>query len=106
MVDEQIGEAVVDGAPRPIRINTHSHHVELWVGDKEAFILFRLREPVLSLIHTEVPPALKGKGLADTLARATLDYARAHALRVKVICPFVAKFIQRHPEYQNLSSDE
>jgi predicted GNAT family acetyltransferase len=102
MAQEQVGEVVVDGVTYPIRIDFDSSHFEIRAGGEVAFILFRLRGSTLSLIHTEVPPALQRKGLADALAKAALEYARTHSMTVKPICPFVAKYLTRHPEYQNL----
>ena len=52
--------------------------------------------------HTGVPPESEGKGVGGALARAGLDYARAEGLRVRPMCPFVAAWVQQHPEYQPL----
>ena len=52
--------------------------------------------------HTEVPPALEGKGIGNELARASLEYARANNLRVVPRCAFISAFIKRHKEYQDL----
>ena len=54
------------------------------------------------LVHTEVPAALRGRGIADKLAHTALEYARAEHLRVVPRCPFVAAYLGRHPEYQDL----
>jgi hypothetical protein len=56
----------------------------------------------MTLWHTEVPPALRGRGVAGTLARTALDYARDNSLKVDVICPLVANFIEKNPEFRNL----
>ena len=56
----------------------------------------------VTLIHTEVPPELRGRRLADALARAALDHARQHGLAVRPLCPFVQAFVKRHPEYADL----
>lgn len=85
-----------------VQLNLEDSRFEVRVDERVAFLLFRLRDARLSLIHTEVPPALQHQGLADALARAALEYAREHSLRVKVICPFVANFLDRHPEFQDL----
>lgn len=61
-----------------------------------------LRNGMLVLVHTEVSPALAGRGLASRLARAALDFARARDVQVVVMCPFVATFVERHPEYKDL----
>jgi predicted GNAT family acetyltransferase len=102
MAVEQIGEVVVSGQRRPIQLNLDNSRFEVWVDERLALLLFRLRGTKLSLIHTEVPPTLQHHGLADALARAALEYARGHSLRVKVICPFVANYLARHPEFQDL----
>jgi predicted GNAT family acetyltransferase len=52
----------------------------------------------LVLTRTFVPPALRGRGLAETLVRAALDFARAERLRVIPACSYVAAFVDRHPE--------
>jgi uncharacterized protein len=58
----------------------------------------------LTLWHTEVPPALRGRGLAGELAKAALEHARENQLRVDVICPTVAGFLEKNPEYKTLVS--
>ena len=50
------------------------------------------------LLHTEVPEALEGRGLASRMVSIALDYARAQNLKVLPICPFAKGFIARHPE--------
>jgi predicted GNAT family acetyltransferase len=52
--------------------------------------------------HTGVPSALEGQGVGGALARAGLEYARAEKLVVRPLCPFVAAYIARHPEYADL----
>ena len=52
--------------------------------------------------HTGVPSAVEGKGIGTALARAGLDHARDEGLVVKPMCPFVAAFVKRHPEYEPL----
>jgi len=102
MALEQIGDVTVSGQTRPIELNVDDSRFEIRMDEGVAFLLFRLRGTKLSLIHTEVPLARQHQGLADALARAALEYARGHSLRVKVICPFVAKYLARHPEFQDV----
>jgi len=52
--------------------------------------------------HTGVPPEIEGKGIGTALAKAGLDHARDEGLVVKPMCPFVAAFVKRNPEYQPL----
>ena len=106
MAVEDVGEVVVGGQTRPIQLNLTDSRFEIQADGQLAVLVFRLRDTRLSLIHTEVPPSLQRQGLADALARAALLYARGHSLRVKVICPFVAAFLARHPEFQDLLTNE
>jgi predicted GNAT family acetyltransferase len=57
----------------------------------------------VTLVHTEISPAHKGNGLGDQLARFALDAIREGGTE-KVIprCPFMAGFMVRHPEYQDI----
>jgi uncharacterized protein len=63
---------------------------------------YSLSGHVLGLLHSDVPEALRGSGIASALAKAGLDYAREHHLKVDVTCPFVADYLERHPEYSDL----
>ncbi|MCY1382812.1 GCN5-related N-acetyl-transferase [compost metagenome] len=54
-------------------------------------------------MHTIVPPELEGKGIASTLAKYVLEYAKDNTLKVKPYCPFINAYIDRHPEYQENS---
>lgn len=56
----------------------------------------------MTIWHTEVPPALRGRGLATELARAAFEHAKENHLRVDVICPSARHFLSQHPEYRSL----
>ena len=53
-------------------------------------------------VHTEIDPAFGGHGYASTLVRAALDDARAHETPIVPLCPYVAEWIERHPDYADL----
>lgn len=63
---------------------------------------YRRQGDVLLLTHTEVPVALEGRGLAAALVQATLDWARAEGLKVRPLCSYVAAYMRRHPQTQDL----
>ncbi len=63
---------------------------------------YRLHEGMIVLMHTEVPATLGGRGIGTALAEYALKYARANHLPAKVYCPFVAAYVKRHPEYQDI----
>jgi predicted GNAT family acetyltransferase len=69
----------------------------------EGKLVYAPRGPgVIDLLHTEVAPSLRGRGVADLLAKTALDYARESGTKVIVTCPFVRKWLERHPEARDL----
>ena len=73
------------------------------VGGKTAYITYRELDPqLLELDHTYVPHERRGGGIASQLTSRALEYAREHGFRVVPSCPFVAAYIERHPEYREL----
>lgn len=82
--------------------NEKLHRFELVVDGQTAFSEYKRRDGVTTFIHTEVPEALGGRGIASTLIRAALDQTRARGEKVIAKCPFVAAFIKKHADYQDL----
>jgi predicted GNAT family acetyltransferase len=91
-----------------IAVQDHAaaHRYEVVVGDELAIIEYALAGDRITLIHTEVPAALEGHGIAAKLARAALDDAQARHLAVIPRCPYVASYIRRHQEYTDLVPPE
>jgi uncharacterized protein len=56
----------------------------------------------VAFVHTFVPPALRGRGIAERLVAAGLTWARAQGLRVIASCSYVAAYLGRHPEWDDL----
>jgi predicted GNAT family acetyltransferase len=53
--------------------------------------------------HTEVLPAYRGRGLASILIEAALRSTRAAGLRIVPTCWAVAEYIDKHPEYAEIT---
>lgn len=86
-----------------IRHNDTEQQFETTIEGHTALAAYDREEPNrIVLTHTEVPPELSGRGIANELAKAALAYAREHQLTVVPQCAFMAKFIDRHAEYQDL----
>ena len=72
-------------------------------GALVGLVTYRLTEGTIDLLHAEVDPDRRGRGLAGVLVRAALDDARARGLEVLPHCPYVSAFIARHrDEYLDL----
>jgi predicted GNAT family acetyltransferase len=90
------------GRPKPLPQLVSNGRFELERDGHVAYLEYNLAGKVLQLIHTEVPEALRGKGVASTLAKSAFHWAREHAVKVDVICPSVAAYLKKHPEYSGL----
>jgi uncharacterized protein len=65
-------------------------------------VAYRRRNGRIVFLHTEVDEAAEGRGFAGRLVDTALEDARREGLEVVPLCPFVASYIQDHPEYQDL----
>jgi uncharacterized protein len=82
--------------------NETAQRYEARVAGQLAVITYQRLGDRIIFMHTEVPEALEGHGIAGKMARVALDDARARHLAVIPRCPFVASYIRRHPEYADL----
>ena len=57
----------------------------------------------VDFIHTEISDAYAGQGLAGKLATAALGAVRTSGRRAIPHCPFIASFIQKNPEYEDIT---
>lgn len=84
-------------------INENKKRFELEVDGHIAFIDYILnKENIIFLTHTEVPEALGGKGVGTRLVEHALQYIKEKGYPLAPLCPFVAKYMRKHPEWQTL----
>lgn len=62
----------------------------------------KLKDNILDLKGTFVPPSLRHRGIASKIALTALEYAKEHGYRVKPTCNFVEDYIKKHDEYKDL----
>lgn len=82
--------------------NATRHRYEMEVDGHVAFVRYARKPGVITFIHTEVPEGLAGRGIGSKLARRALEAARAEGLKVVPVCPFIAAWMKRHPEFDDL----
>jgi predicted GNAT family acetyltransferase len=87
---------------KQLKINSESHRLELEIDGDTAFIEFKLSHQTLFLIHTEVPPALEGKGVGSTIVAKALQYAKDNNYKIVPLCTFVQSYLKRHKEWNNI----
>ena len=83
--------------------NKRLSRFEIALPDGEfATLEYRWLKGSMVLMHTLVPVSGRHKGVGAAIVKYVLEYVRAHGLTVIVYCPFVTKYIQEHPEYNDL----
>jgi predicted GNAT family acetyltransferase len=75
------------------------------VDGHEAEMTYSRASPVLIIIdHTEVPDALRGRGVGQALVQRAVDDARREGFRIIPLCPFAKGQFQRHAEWRDVLS--
>ena len=88
--------------PLNIINNEDRHRFEAHIGGQTAVLEYTLATGLVVYNHTKVPKNLEGQGIATQLAHTALEYAKSNDLQIMPLCPYVATYIRRHPEYKAL----
>jgi predicted GNAT family acetyltransferase len=78
--------------------NTAQHRLEVRIDGHLGHLDYTLYDGRLTLVHTEVPEALGGRGLGGILVQAALDKAVAGGYAVIAECPYAKSWLEKHPE--------
>ena len=84
--------------------NAAQKRFEIHLGEQIAMVKYILGSSEIIFTHTEVPGAFEGQGVASKMAKVALEYAKAQGMRVRPMCPYMASYIKRHPEYQSITA--
>jgi len=57
---------------------------------------------VVTFPHTVVFDQFEGQGLASQLVTGALDDVRVRGKKIIATCPYVARFVEKHPDYHDL----
>jgi predicted GNAT family acetyltransferase len=86
-----------------VRDNPAELRYELLLGGQMiGEIRYRIEGDAVALVHTEIDPGYDGQGLGTRLIEEALLDLRARGRPVIPICPFVRRYIDRHPEFADL----
>ena len=88
--------------PFAVRHWPERHSFEAIVDDASCVLAYRIDGPVMSILHTGVPPPVEGRGIAAALTDAALAYARSVGLKVRPLCSYARAYFRRFPEAADL----
>ena len=72
-------------------------------GERVGTAVYELGENSINFTHTVVDTDSRERGLGGTLIKNALDDVRSNSTaRVIATCPFVARWVSEHPDYQDL----
>ena len=82
--------------------NVADNRFEVDLGKEKAVVIYMIKANLFIFLHTEVPPAFEGQGIAGKMTQAALDYARLEGYKVRSYCSYSTFYIERHPEFKDL----
>lgn len=83
--------------------NTQESRYEFHVGKFVPKIEYiQANNGEIYLTHTEVPVALEGQGIGSQLVEKVLADIEAKGLSLIPLCPFVAGYIKKYPEWKRV----
>ena len=85
-----------------VRDNPALSRFELEAKGVTAVSYYTLAGGVMTFTHTEVPPQVRGTGIASRLFAGALEAARARGLKIAVRCPFLSAYLGKHPAFNDL----
>lgn len=91
------------GAMAEVRDIPDARQYEITVdGEHAGLIDYVDTEGQRILYHTEIDDKFGGQGLAGTLVEQALADTRAAGKRIVPVCPYIAKYVKRHHDYDDI----
>jgi uncharacterized protein len=89
---------MTDGNGFQVQDNKAASRFEVHAEGGLAELIYRKNGNRLVLVHTEVPAALGGHGIAGQLVQAAVDHAVAGGMTIVPLCPYARSWLERHPD--------
>ena len=86
--------------------NPAKNRFETWIDNQLSKLDYLLDEDMIVMTHVGVYPEHRGQGVAGKLTEVALNYAKQNSLRVIPMCPYIATYIRRHPQYIELTKQK
>ncbi|MEV8456338.1 GNAT family N-acetyltransferase [Streptomyces sp. NPDC052095] len=91
--------------PAPVveRVDARHRYTIQADGEPAGFTVYRDRDKQRVFYHTEIDDAFAGRGLASVLVTAALEDVRNSGMRIVPVCPYVAKYLQKHDGFADIT---
>ena len=96
---------MTDTARPPIRDNAAASRFEMIVDRHAAVATYSISGSTITFIHTVVPEALRGRGIARELVEFALASVRERGLKVVPQCEVFEAYMRKHAETRDLLAD-
>jgi predicted GNAT family acetyltransferase len=96
----------IDVEKLEITHNMAENRFETWIERQLSKLDYLLDGDIIVMTHVGVYPEHRGQGVAGKLTQVALEYAKENSLRVIPMCPYIAAYIRRNPQYIELTSQE
>ena len=82
--------------------NRAEHRYELVEDGETAFAAYEVAGDTITFTHTIVPPAIGGRGIGSRLVAGALSDVREKGMKLVPQCAFVAAYVAKHADAQDL----
>ena len=101
-IDAMSNDASLQAIAARIRHDAGAGRFAVDVDGIEAETEYSRDGNVVTILHTGVPEAIGGRGIAAALIHAVFQWARAEGLKIRPACSYSAAWLLKHPEFEDL----
>ncbi|MCI0617393.1 N-acetyltransferase [bacterium] len=83
--------------------NEAEDRFETWIDGQLSKLDYMQDGNTMVMTHVGVHPEHRGQGVAGKLTEVALEYAKEKSFRVIPMCPYIATYIRRNPQYEDLT---
>ena len=83
--------------------NEAENRFETWIDNQLSKLDYMQDGNTIVMTHVGVYPEHRGQGIAGKLTQVALEYAKERSFRVIPMCPYIAAYIRRNNQYEDLT---
>ena len=96
----------IDAEKLDVIHNAAENRFETWIEGQLSKLDYLEDGDTIVMTHVGVYPEHREQGIAGKLTRVALEYAREKSLRVIPMCPYIASYIHKNPQYAELTKQQ